>query len=346
MGEIFKKRKSKFLVSMLLLIAVSLITFVLLILYWPQSNSHSYVKIKIDTGSSLNTITQMLYDEGIISNKNMFKIAVKILGKEKKIPIGKFSLVNASSNYEIINQLVYGVPEIIKVRILEGWDLKRVAKYLRQTMDFDSTKFVTLAYDKGILNKNKIYAESAEGYLYPDTYFFFVGDNPKYVLNHLIFKHQTLWTPTMKRRAELMNMTKHEVVTLASIIEGEAIYDSERAKISGVYHNRLKKGMRLQADPTIQYIIPDSPRRLLNRDLKIKSPYNTYLNYGLPPGPINSPGKNSIMAALYPENNDFIFFVATGDGYHTFTTNERDHNQAKKKLQRLRRELRKKRKNL
>ncbi len=100
--------------------------------------------------------------------------------------------------------------------------------------------------------------------------------------------------------------------------------------------------MKLQADPTIQYIIPDSPRRLLNRDLKIKSPYNTYLNHGLPPGPINSPGKNSILAALYPEKNDFLFFVATGDGYHTFTTNERDHNQAKKKLQKLRRELKKK----
>ena len=143
-----------------------------------------------------------------------------------------------------------------------------------------------------------------------------------------------------------MNMTKHEAVTLASIIEGEAIYDSERAKISGVYHNRLKIGMKLQADPTIQYILPDSPRRLLNRDLKIKSPYNTYLNYGLPPGPINSPGENSIIAALYPEKNDFIFFVATGGGYHTFTTNERDHNKAKKKLQRMRREMRKKRKNL
>ena len=133
-------------------------------------------------------------------------------------------------------------------------------------------------------------------------------------------------------------------MTLASIIEGEAIYDSERAKISAVYHNRLNIGMRLQADPTIQYIIPDSPRRLLNKDLKIKSPYNTYLNWGLPPGPINSPGKNSILAALYPEKNDFLYFVATGDGYHTFTTNEKDHNKAKRKLQKLRRALKKKEK--
>ena len=99
--------------------------------------------------------------------------------------------------------------------------------------------------------------------------------------------------------------------------------------------------MKLQADPTIQYIIPDSPRRLLNRDLRIKSPYNTYLNFGLPPGPINSPGKHSLIAALYPEENDFLYFVATGDGYHTFTTNEKDHLKAKRKLQKLRRQLKK-----
>ena len=112
--------------------------------------------------------------------------------------------------------------------------------------------------------------------------------------------------------------------------------------ISGVYHNRLNRGMRLQADPTIQYIIDDGPRRLLNRDLKIDSPYNTYKYEGLPPGPINSPGEKSLIAALYPEENEYLFFVARGDGYHTFTTNEKDHNIAKKQLQKLRRKLRKK----
>lgn len=343
---IFNKRKTIFLVSALLLLVISLSAFSLLILYWPQNNPHSIVKVTIATGSSLNNIAEKLFNKQVISNKGMFTLAVKLLGKEKKIPIGTYNLINAHSNYDIINQLVYGEPEVIKVRILEGWSVKQIAKYLNQKMDFDSTEIVNLTYNKSILKYNQINGKSAEGYLYPDTYFFFPGSKPKYVLNHLISMHQSLWTETLKKRAEFLNMSQHEVVTLASIIEGEAIYDSERAKISGVYHNRLKKGMKLQADPTIQYIIPDSPRRLLNRDLKIKSPYNTYLNHGLPPGPINSPGKNSILAALYPEKNDFLFFVATGDGYHTFTTNERDHNQAKKKLQKLRRELRKKKRKL
>jgi UPF0755 protein len=136
-------------------------------------------------------------------------------------------------------------------------------------------------------------------------------------------------------------MSEKEVITLASIIEGEAIYNRERPLISGVYHNRLELGMRLQADPTIQYIVDGGPRRLLNKDLKIKSPYNTYLNYGLPPGPINNPGIESIKAALFPANTENLYFVARGDGYHTFSRTKNEHNKAKKEFQRIRRLARK-----
>ena len=134
---------------------------------------------------------------------------------------------------------------------------------------------------------------------------------------------------------------RHQILTLASIIEGEAIYDSERPIISAVYHNRLKRGMKLQADPTVQYIIKDGPRRLLNKDLRIKSPYNTYLYEGLPPGPINSPGFKSLNAALYPDENDYLYFVAKGDGYHTFSKNEKEHERAKRAFQRVRKKVKK-----
>ena len=144
---------------------------------------------------------------------------------------------------------------------------------------------------------------------------------------------------TYEIRAAQMNMTKHQIITLASIIEGEAIFNSERSKISAVYHNRLSIDMKLQADPTIQYIINEKPRRLFNKDLRIKSPYNTYINKGLPPGPINSPGKESLLAALFPEENDFLYFVARGDGYHTFSTNKKYHDKAKRKFQKIRRQL-------
>ena len=237
--------------------------------------------------------------------------------------------------------MIYGSPEVKKIRILEGWNLNQIAGNLSKVMAFDSTKVLKIANDPKFLSKNGIDASSLEGYLFPDTYFFFEGDTPSSVLSHLVLKYKEFWNKTYRDRAKRLNMTENEVVTLASIIEGEAIYNSERAKISGVYHNRLNIGMKLQADPTIQYIISDGPRRLLNRDLRIESPYNTYLNHGLPPAPINSPGKNSLIAALYPEENDFLYFVATGDGYHTFTTNENDHKKAKRKLQKLRRQLKK-----
>ncbi len=340
----FKKRPILSIGKTLSIFIVLCISFLFLVLFWPQNNTKFIRKITVESGLSLDQISDILYEKKIIKNKDIFSFAVKLLGMEKKIPIGTFKLVNANSNYEIINQLIYGAPEVKKVMILEGWTLNQIANNLQNELQFDSLEIINLFRDQDFLKKNGINSPSLEGYLYPDTYYFFVGDNPKNVLSQLISMHSSFWTNSFKNRAKKLNMTKHEVVTLASIIEGEAIYNSERAKISAVYHNRLKIGMKLQADPTIQYIIPDSPRRLFNRDLKIKSPYNTYLHKGLPPGPINSPGRNSLIAALYPEHNDFLFFVATGDGYHTFSTNERDHNKAKRKLQKLRKKIKRKNK--
>ena len=159
-----------------------------------------------------------------------------------------------------------------------------------------------------MLKKWDIKSNSFEGYLFPDTYLLPEDVDAEGVIDKMVSEYNKNITSSMRKRMIELGLSEGEVLTLASIIEGEAIYDTERPRISGVYHNRLKKRMRLQADPTIQYIIEDSPRRLLNKDLKIKSPYNTYLNYGLPPGPINNPGIESIKAALYPEQIDFLFF--------------------------------------
>ena len=327
------------------ILLLSLVVVLLLswgiILFWSQNNQHSAIKVTVESGATLMQIANTLFDKKIITNKKTFQLAVRLLGKERKIPVGTFNLLNAKSNYDIINQIIYGAPEIKKVRILEGWNINQIASHIGKEMNIDSAKIIELCNDSTFIKSNGVNGSSLEGYLFPDTYFFNVGEKPESILKHLIKMNESFWTRNHLIQAKKLNLSKHEIMTLASIIEGEAIYDSERAKISAVYQNRLNIGMRLQADPTIQYIIPDSPRRLLNKDLKTKSPYNTYLYWGLPPGPINSPGKNSILAALYPEENDFLYFVATGDGYHTFTTNEKDHNKAKRKLQKLRRALKK-----
>ena len=325
------------------IIAMSItIALVVLVLFWPQPNPSYVSKVSVITGSTLGEISKQLYEKKIISNEQMFRWAVQVMGKEKEIPVGTFQLVDTQSNYDIIKQLVYGSPELIKVRLLEGWSVKQIAAHLNEVMGFELDEILDISKDYHFLKKHNIKASTIEGYLFPDTYLFFNGDTPTSVLDNVVSEYKNFWRDAFRDRARELNMTEHEVVTLASIIEGEAIYDKERPTISGVYHNRLNRGMRLQADPTIQYIIEDGPRRLLNRDLRIDSPYNTYKHKGLPPGPINSPGAQSLKAALYPEENEYLFFVARGDGYHTFTTNEKDHNNAKKQLQKLRRELRKK----
>ena len=335
------KNKPVFLFGGIIAMSIT-IALVVLVLFWPQLNPSYVSKVSVITGSTLGEISEQLYEKKIISNEQMFRWAVQIMGKEKEIPVGTFQLVDTQSNYDIIKQLVYGSPELIKVRLLEGWSVKQIAAHLNEVMGFEPKEILDISKDSRFLKKHNIKASTIEGYLFPDTYLFFNGDTPRSVLHNVVSEYKKFWKDAFRNRARELNMTEHEVVTLASIIEGEAIYDKERPTISGVYHNRLNRGMRLQADPTIQYIIEDGPRRLLNRDLRIDSPYNTYKNKGLPPGPINSPGAQSLKAALYPEENEYLFFVARGDGYHTFTTNEKDHNIAKKQLQKLRRELRKK----
>ena len=340
MAENFKK-KPVYLFWGIITISTT-IALVILILFWPQPNSSSVSKVTVRSGSTLNAISKQLFEKKIISNEQMFRWAVQIMGKEKEIPIGTFRLVDTQSNYDIIKQLVYGSPELKKVRLLEGWSVKQIAEHLNDVMGFEIDEILDIARDHRFLRKHDIKASTIEGYLFPSPYLFFDGDSPTSVLDNVVSEYKNFWRDAFRDRARELNMTEHEVVTLASIIEGEAIYDNERPIISGVYHNRLNRGMRLQADPTIQYIIEDGPRRLLNRDLKIDSPYNTYKYKGLPPGPINSPGAESLKAALYPAENEYLFFVARGDGYHTFTTNEKEHNIAKKQFQKLRRELRKK----
>ena len=326
-------------------IAISVLSGMLayyaIILLWPQSDIDDAFSISISKGSTLIDISTELHSKKVIKNRSSFILAVKMLGYEKDIPAGKFNIDNVSTNYSLVNKLINSVNVSKKVTILEGWSINEIAEKLHSSLKIDKKSFLNASKNKALLNKWDIKSTSFEGYLFPNTYQFAEDVSPIKIIDKMVSEYKKNVTKKMYDRMSKINLNENEVLTLASIIEGEAIYDSERPRISGVYHNRLKKGMRLQADPTIQYIIDDSPRRLLNKDLKIKSPYNTYLNHGLPPGPINNPGLESIKAALYPEEIDFLYFVAKGDGYHTFSKTEKEHNKAKRAFQKVRRKMRK-----
>ena len=337
-----RSKKSTILYTLLIPILL-VITLVIAALYWPQNNMRRSTKITINQGESLSIISNKLLNSGVITNEKLFGFATKIMGLEKSIPVGSYQLKNVKINKDIINGLVYGTPEIKKITLLEGWNIKQVCNHLCKEMGFDYNNLLEIINDKNFVKSLELDLDNLEGYLYPETYYFFDGEKEQSVITRLVKEYKKFWSNRNIAKADSMNMTQHQIVTLASIIEGEAIYDSERPIISAVYHNRLERGMKLQADPTVQYIIKDGPRRLLNKDLRIKSPYNTYLYEGLPPGPINSPGLESLKAALNPEQNEYLYFVAKGDGYHTFSKNERDHERAKRAFQRVRRKVKKER---
>ena len=318
-----------------------LLAFYSLILLWPQGNPYDSVKVTIPKGASLKEVSTTLQDYNIIRNERSFLLAVKTLGYEKDMPAGRFKLVKASTNFDIIDQLVNGIQVNKRVTILEGWTIDFIAEELHDKIGIDQDEFKSACTNELLLWKWGISEKTVEGYLFPNTYLFSEEEDVQDIIGRMINEYKQRITLEFRDRMQELGMEEKEIITLASIIEGEAIYDKERAVISGVYHNRLNIGMRLQADPTIQYIIDDSPRRLLNKDLKIKSPYNTYLNKGLPPGPINNPGIESIKAALYPAETDYIYFVARGDGYHTFSRTKEEHNIAKRKFQKIRRQLKK-----
>ena len=336
------ERSTKSIIIYILLAgSILIITSLTTLFYWPQNNMYREIKVTINQGESLSKISENLFNKGVITNQRIFQLATKIRRLDTSIPTGTFVLKSVKTNKNIIDQLVYGNPERKKITLLEGWTLKQILNHLSKEMGFDNNNFSDLINSEIFINSLGIKSGNLEGYLYPDTYFFFEGENERSVIKRLVKEYDYFWTDSNISKAKSMNFTQHEILTLASIIEGEAIFDSERPIISGVYHNRLNKKMKLQADPTVQYIIEDGPRRLLIKDLRIKSPYNTYLYSGLPPGPINSPGFKSLNAALYPEENGYLYFVAKGDGYHTFSKNEKEHERAKRAFQRVRRKVKK-----
>lgn len=318
----------------------SVLAFYGLILFWPQGNPYETVTIDIPKGSSVKEIGTLLNTRNVIRSKKAFLWGVKAMGVETEIPAGSYRLTGVSSNYGIIDQLVNGAPLLKRITVLEGWTMNRIADELDEELGISKRKFLRVCKKIDLLHEFSLDAHSLEGFLFPETYYFPEDEDPEAIVRTMVSEYKKNMTSYMIARMEEFGYSELDIVTLASIIEGEAIYDEERKTISGVYHNRIKKNMHLQADPTIQYIIEDSPRRLLHEDLKIESPYNTYLHKGLPPGPINNPGRASLEAALYPDETPFLFFVARGDGYHTFSRTEKEHNQAKRKFQKVRRQAR------
>lgn len=293
--------------------------------------------VTVSRGMSLKQVADSLKSNGVIRNKYLFELAGKFLGLEKKILAGKYLFYNGLTNVDILNDLKTGRSALlISVTIPEGLRAVDQASLFSKMLGVDSAKISSLVFDENYVNDLGIKGKSLEGYLLPDTYHFYWQTEEEEIIKRLVTAFWNIFNDTLQQKIQNKGLKIHNVITMASIVEGETNLDSERSTISGVYYNRLRKKIPLQADPTIQYIIKDGPRRLTYNDLKIKSPYNTYLYPGLPPGPINNPGKASLLAAVFPEKHDYLYFVVSLKGGHIFSKTYTEHQRAVMKFRRMR----------
>lgn len=310
-------------------VIVLLVLFGLYQVLWAPNTFSSDQFITVSKGESFRQVVDSLESHGIIRNRLLFDLAGRMLNLTTKMQVGKYRFKSGMSNKEILEDLRYGKTiELITVHIPEGMRVARQAFVFAHALGIDSARFMALAGDTIFLASLGIPANTVEGYLMPNTYKFYWQTDEEEIFRTIVAEFWKFFNDTLKAYAAARGRSINDILTVASIVEAETAVDSERAIVAGVYYNRLEKRMRLEADPTIQYILEDGPRRLRYSDLKRESAYNTYRHYGLPPGPINNPGKASILAALYPARHKYYFFVANGHGGHTFSKTYSEHRQA------------------
>jgi len=291
----------------------------------PADRAGAEQVLLIEDGMSLRQVAGILEEKGIIKNKTFFLLWARLKGYGKIIKSGEYSLSPAMAPVKIFDILTRGTIITHPVTFPEGFSAEQIGETLTQNIKVDKSAFLSLVHDSIILKKHGISGPSLEGYLYPDTYQFRRRQSPESIIDVMLDHFNEVISPFKKRIGET-GMTLEEVVTLASIVEKETGRADERPLIAGVFLNRIKKGMRLDSDPTVIYGIENFNGNLTRDDLKRYTPYNTYVIKGLPPGPISNPGLESIRAVLYPADTDYLYFVSKNDGSHFFSRSLEEHN--------------------
>jgi UPF0755 protein len=293
----------------------------------------------VETDESVDSIAERLEDEGLIRSPGYFRFRIRLQSKGDDIVAGRYRLDSAMSTSQIINVITSedaAIAQEAQIQFIEGWRTEQFAEAAVDAgLSFTVDEFMQATHnpkwnDDFAFLHTRPSGVALEGYLFPDTYNFRMDASPDDVIERLLQTFEERVTPDMIALADSRGMTLHQIITVASIIEREAAVADERGTIASVYHNRLEQGMPLQADPTIQYQLGEPGEwwpELTAADVQRNGLYNTYLNPSLPPGPICNPSLASIEAALNPEQTDYLFFVATGDGTHAFAVTLEEHEQ-------------------
>jgi len=290
--------------------------------------------IMVERGETAYDIGFKFQRIGAISSEFNFMLFAKIVGHSRHIKAGRYAVEPGMSLADIFKILTTGAAVPFNITIPEGLTVKETADLLAQNLAFGKDEFIPISKNRLLLDSLSIPTDDVEGYLFPDTYNFFYDESPDQVIRKMVARFYETLPDSFEIKAKRHGLDFYEAVTMASLIESEAMLDSERPLISAVYHSRLKKVMRLQCDPTVIYALGGLGRPLYYRDLEVDSPYNTYKYYGLPPGPICSPGRASLEAAVNPAAVAYLYFVAAGDGSHIFSDTHQGHINAKNKVKR------------
>ncbi|HKM17489.1 MAG: endolytic transglycosylase MltG [Firmicutes bacterium] len=340
-----KARRTCLFVVRFVLIAIVVIVMtgqvglavIVLLAHQPVSRDGTVDQIvEIPGGMPAGKIGGLLKEQGLIRSALIFNAMLRITNRDSRLKAGEYLLNPAMSTMEVIQKLNEGTIVTHKVAIPEGYNLKQIAAELAGKGLADPERFLMLANNAELVYGDELPFElpisSLEGYLFPDTYYFAKEQTEEGIIRQMVKRFVDHVIPKVDLSLLDHKYTLHEVITLASIVEKEVIYDFERPLVAAVYHNRLNISMRLQADPTVRYVMTENRSRVLYSDLAIDSPYNTYRNDGLPPGPIASPGLQSILAVLEPADVDYLYFVAKNDGTHQFSRTFQEHVGARRSL--------------
>ncbi len=327
------KRNGKigWIIAIVALCVIIAIAFVGLELYGVSDKTalDEPIVVEVPRGSNLGTMADIFVDADMIDARWKFILAARITGLDRKLRAGRYTFKTPLSPTDLVKRLTKGGAFDVTVTFPEGYTVYQIADIAHDSLGINPDSIISLCFNREFLDSLKINASSCEGYLFPETYKLPEGLSAEYLIKHMYSHFLSIWSPEYEKRAEINGFSRHEVITLASIIEGEAHVAWEQPVVSSVYHNRLRRGMLLQADPTVIYGLRSFDRKLTRADLDTAStPYNTYRFPGLPPGPINNPGLSAIEAALWPDSSDYLYFVSNEDGTHWFTRTLQEHYDA------------------
>ncbi len=325
-----RARDKAFIAIVLILLAAQPVIFASI----PEGNRDRAASFIVKKGTNLGTIATQLKEERLINSKYLFLISSLMLYRGRVVA-GEYVLPKDISVLGIARKMADGERKVYTLKIVEGYNLYTIGSVIEKAEIMEGRAFMELTKNPDFLKRLAIPSDSLEGYLAPDSYFFSKETDVDEFLEKIVQRTFKFFEKEdIKKRMEELHMSMFEVLSLASIIEKEARLEEEKRLISAVFHNRLRKGMSLDADPTVIYGLGSFGRELKKADLQAVTPYNTYRLRGLPKGPICSPSASSITAALYPEQSEVLYFVSRNDGSHIFSKTMEEHNRYVTKYQR------------